>query len=646
MKLKTAFFYILILASNFNIYTQSINPCDCSLGVSSKCNLICSTGCMTCGATSYVPRPQGDNLAREMSGWMYYLHAPDGQPCYNSYGSLAATFEYTRSFNSKKIANALFCTDCITFAGSQAPNRTNSDVVADNFGLSPLFYRTLKIEPVIENFIVDLSFYFNLSDLFPGFYVQIYAPITHTKWDLGLCECIPCSSKPTSTVYNFNVGEGTPQITSINDNLLEVFPNNYMDVGVRSRPLDNLREGLAGITFADMTIPWNYGKWSFCPLEKNGVADLDVQIGLNFYESILAHFGIFAKVIVPTGHKPTGKYLFEPIVGNRGHWELGGGLTGHWLLWTSPYDDRSSFGIYFKGNVTHVFKSDEIRSFDFTDNGLLSRYLLLKELTLRSTNTITNLTSLLDEEQAITMPLYNNRLINAINFATRRAEVSIDAKGEGAVMLSYVSQGLGFDIGYNIYGRTKENICIKTDCPCDIDTLFLGIKGTEGVGTQVWTVDPVTNELSSPIIPTSNIGLNSTQSNATIFSPTTVETVDNPRLLRSTSTTLSDNLAALNYNSAASEDLELEYPSVIIANASVPPVVVNCTDLNPNSTATCAQLSQKIFVNFSYRWLDTDWFPHINLGAEIEFDSSDINKNNCRNNLNQWGIWVKGGITY
>lgn len=631
MKLKNLLLLLLLL--NNSLYSQSnldnLNCYeDCSLGKNNSCNLMCSTGCFNCGGTTYNPRSQGDNIVRELVGWAYYLHAPDNIDCYKSYCVLDLTFEFTQSFKSEEIANALFCTDCLTFSGSQLPGRANTDIVADYFGLSPLFHRALKINPVIKNYIVDLAFYANLSDVFPGFWLEIFAPVVHTKWNLGLNECSPCSVKPIATT---TIGPNlTPACNSntsttppTDGNILTTFPTNYMTVDNTTCALQDLREGLAGQTFGDMTVPWQYGKWSFCPLQKTGLADLNVQLGLNFFESIMSHFGVFIKAIAPTGNKPKAKYLFEPIVGNRGHWELGGGITTHALLWTSPYDDQAAFGIYFKGAVTHVFKGNELRSFDFTKNGFLSKYLLLKEFNISPE-------SIADINLATT---YNGNLINAINFNTRNCEVSIDAKGEAALMLSYVRQGLGFDFGYSIYGRTKENVCIKTKCPCNIDELLLGIKGTEGVGTALYSYidDIITTGLPS------NKSLNSTQSEAIISVPTTTATVDNPvELITSYS-------IGVTYNSyVIPGETNITSPSLDVAYASNPPVLVNCSDLNPNSATTCAQLSNKIFLNFSYRWLDTDWFPHLNLGSEIEFGSN----NKCYNTINQWGIWIRGGFVF
>ena len=75
---------------------------------------------------------------------------------------------------------------------------------------------------------------------------------------------------------------------------------------------------------------------------------------------------------------------------------LGLGVSGHLILWEQ--DTNHSLAIYLEGNATHLFKNSQHRSFDFCKNGLLSRYMLLKEL---------------DDSL-----MYTGNLINGINLIT------------------------------------------------------------------------------------------------------------------------------------------------------------------------------------------------------------------------------------
>ena len=132
--------------------------------------------------TTFIPRSQGANTARELVGWQRDLFR-----CYTqNYAAIAGTIEYTRSFELCGLTRKLFSTSALTFAGSQNPNQVDGvDIVADYFGLPTNFHGTLIIKPRIENVIIDLNFFFG-HDICNGLFLRVHAPITHTKWSLGL----------------------------------------------------------------------------------------------------------------------------------------------------------------------------------------------------------------------------------------------------------------------------------------------------------------------------------------------------------------------------------------------------------------------------------------------------------------------------
>ena len=65
----------------------------------------------------------------------------------------------------------------------------------------------------------------------------------------------------------------------------------------------------------------------------------------------------------PTGKRPKAEYLFEPMVGNGGHWEVGAAFTSHMLFWSSE-SGESHAGGYLDVNVTHLLKAHQKRCFD------------------------------------------------------------------------------------------------------------------------------------------------------------------------------------------------------------------------------------------------------------------------------------------
>ncbi len=561
--------------------------------------------------TTFIPRSQGANTARELVGWQRDLFR-----CYTeNYAAIAGTIEYTRSFELCDLARKLFSTPALTFAGSQNIDRVNGvDIVADYFGLPTNFHGTLIIKPRIENVIIDLNFYFGLDDICDGLFLRVHAPITHTKWSLGLDSCLACGDKfrGSSTFPLCYMGPNTPTAGQcpINATLNPIYLAPQDENA--NCTTHSLREALSGnFTFGDMLEPWRYGRFDFCPRSRTGLADIDVILGFDLLHNDYGHFAFFALTVVPTGNRPKAKFIFEPLVGNGKHWQLGGGFSGHFSFFGPTNADTCNLALYVEGNVTHVFSTDQKRSFDFlptspivkdclpvpSNDKLLSRYILLKEFDINDN--------------------YSGHLINAINFATRNCEVSIGIQSDVSAKLCFLNRGWAFDLGYNFYFQEKEKVCIKTECPCAIDQRRFGIKGLEGVCCVSYDC---TGAIATETV------LNTTQNDATMFTaelPTSAPLPTSPPFCLSWNT---------NPNPTSTSDL-------IQANLNAEPYIISCRDLNPASAAQGRMMTHKVFGHVSYTF-NSCYEPHIGIGAEAEFDG------HCDNALEQWGVWMKGGFVF
>ncbi|MBA3955028.1 hypothetical protein H0X48_06955, partial [Candidatus Dependentiae bacterium] len=297
-----------------------------------------------------IPRSVGANTARELVGWQEYINrfAPE-----STYATIAQSVGYTRSFKPQFISRTLFGDSTLVFSGSQVEDRNACDIIADNFGLSPHFKGEVHFRPVIENYFVDNQLFIGLDCFQPGLYARLQTPLVHTRWSLNMCEKqIESSQEPFA-----------PCIMSMNE----------------ETPAHSIKQALSGnFVFGDMKEPWRYGKFSPCTLTKTRLADIDLIIGHNPVNTPYSHLGLYGQLVLPTGNKPNARHIFEPIVGNGGHFEAGAGLSGHLVVWEGNCCDTLS--VYVEGNVTHLFKNRQQRSFDLCKNGPLSRYLLLKEL--------------------------------------------------------------------------------------------------------------------------------------------------------------------------------------------------------------------------------------------------------------------------
>ena len=329
--------------------------------------------------SSYLPRSyfgirsQGANTARELIGWEELVYQPN--ICDSNF-VFSTSFEYQTSFKPDRIANYLFGSSELHFVGNAVPGRDNiynTQLVAENFGLPATFNQKLFIKPKIQNYIFDFDAYLGLGSLVKGLYLRLHAPLVLSKWSLFNSCYTSCENSSGENDSQAFAPAGAYGINS--ESILSPIPIN-----------SNLREALSGNVFGDMIEPWSYGKFNFDPNLACRLADLDLIMGWNFWDCEDSHIGGFFQFVAPTGNKANPTYIFSPVIGNGKHYEFGAGITAHSILWYGCADQ--SIGVYFEGNVTHLFKNTQKRSFDFKNNGPLSRYLLLKEI-----DTVSNMTN-------------------------------------------------------------------------------------------------------------------------------------------------------------------------------------------------------------------------------------------------------------
>ncbi len=537
-----------------------------------------------CPRTLFIPRSQGTDTARELVGWEEFIHQFDVGDYYLTTGHVLG---YYRSFRPERLAQQLFGDTILRFAGSQVADRRPCELIADNFGLSPEFRGSLTINPLIENIVLDNQFFLGLDPLACGLYLRFHLPLVHTRWDLRLCPIIEEKGSKT-------------------------FPECYMAED-QTATMRSLLRAISGDTvFGDQHEPWDYGRILDGPQTKTGLADIDVIVGYDVSQSDTHHAGFYGQLVLPTGNRYNPCSVFYPMVGNARHVELGGGFSAHIVLYEYTAENNLSFWI--EGNAVHMFKNTQMRSFDFCENGLLSRYMLLKELNRVDGNLV-----------------YSGNLSNAINFATRPAEVSIAVKGDVSAKFALRTPRIIADLGYNFYGRTKETLCLRDTT----DEKIYAFKGTEGVcGLEYATVGQQPPIEFGPLV--RKIPLNSSQHCATIR---TAALPDNPQEPEKV------NPSDIIVTAFSVQEGPIEAPGVMPAFESAPPVVVTTDDLCLPSGTLPAQATHKVFGYLGYNFYDVDWCynPYLGIGGEAEFDARSLS---VRSALNQWSVFIKGGFEF
>jgi hypothetical protein len=384
------------------------------------------------GKSFFSQRSQGVNWARWMAGQAHHLYLPDTE-CIN--GTLTIIPEYTQTFRSKKIAEYLFFngTDTMTFGPAKTladgtpnpdPNAAKTDIFARNFFLNDDFQGTVVARPKVENFILDLNFYLGLDEWVQGLYLRVDVPINWTRWDLRLNETITTTG---TTIAAGILGNGAAAPSPLKS-IIEAWKG----------------ETVGGITFPALKDPMKFARVNGRH-SKTSVADITFILGYNFWLTECSHFGLNFVVVAPTGTRPKGEFFFEPVVGNGKHVAVGGGVSGHYEFWNNGCEQ--TFGVYLEGSVYHLFRAKQHRTFDLTKNGIGSRYLLFKKF-----SGVTPLVSL-------------NEVVFGPNVTTVECKVKNDVQGDAALMFDYQNCGFTFDIGYNIWGRTKDKITITGEIP-------------------------------------------------------------------------------------------------------------------------------------------------------------------------------------
>jgi hypothetical protein len=663
----------------------------------------------TVSAYSVIPyysiRNQGQDVARDLAGMTQHENLFDMDKIY---GTFAVTTEYSQTFRPNRIAEALFgpavCnSSCdgatIAVSGSRVANRGANDWLADYFYLPTDFQSTLKFSPRIRNVVVDLDFYLGLDEWACGLYMRINAPIVWSQWNLNFCESVVSTGSLNYAPGYFNT--------------YDVAPTTAVPSGVgiaRSNLLTSASAFFSGSTITDTPAtttqvvtydPLCYGKITGCARHKTALADLAVTLGYNFLNDEDYHLGVGIRMLAPTGTKPHAKYLFEPIVGNGHHWELGAEVSGHAMLWRSC-DEESNLGFFVDANITHLFKAKQTRTADL--NGLpLSRYMLAERLTTNSGTSLGGIagatgTAAATAATAPTAPVsvFAGEFAPVANLTTRDVKVSVGVQGDVAAQFTYTRCGFAMDLGYNFWGRSKEKVSCSSNCStgcssssncatscsssvaCTTTPFAPNTWALKG-DAQVYSFNRTTG-LAVPLsatesLATINAGTNVAQEGVPASNPGQLAidkrnpNVDAPQFAYNGTTigaTVLD--ASFNNGTPAADAINTSIQPVFISQAAVTGV----TNSGFNY-ATNRGISNKIYTNLSYNWVDCeDWVPYVGVGGFGEFGNGGKCGSSCSSSsaacsttnscssscstgcsstsekaaISQWGVWAKLGVSF
>lgn len=391
------------------------------------------------GQPFFAGRPQVNHWNRVVAG-MGNLFPRCDLDCFGGVGQ--AIVGYSRNFDQKSIGK-FFSPDkdkTNTFRVGAA-GRPDTDVINTNFLLGDGYESDVTLKPRIENAFIDLNFHLQLNEWVCGLWFEAHAPINWVRTSMDFDES-------TTNQGNTSISSGKLGTTSATSPF-----NTFADAWKGKQTVANTFVK-SGMDFA--RVEGRQTKWA--------LADLELALGYDFICNECSFMGVSLRVIAPTGNRPDGEFVFEPISGSGKHTQVGGGLHGYYEFWNNCCD--SSFGLFFDAHIYTMLKKTQKRTFDWKNNGKWSRYLLLKKFNDSNMQT--------------------GDVIPGTNITTVDADVKASANGEAVIMLDYQRCGFVMNVGYDIWGRSKEKICIKGEISEKV-----GIVGVIDGTTNATTVDSV-----------------------------------------------------------------------------------------------------------------------------------------------------------
>jgi len=416
----------------------------------------------------FLPKPQGYYQNQ------YLRPHDDHQNRCRQPSIISGMVSYRQSYKPEAIADLLFGTSRLNFTGSAVPDRSPTDLLADNFGLAQNFQGSLCFKPQLKTLTLDFFYHLNLPSWCEALFVEIGAPLVYSRWNLNTHQ----TNDPAAVDY---------------------FPNCYMssDPALIVQTTQTLQEAVSGnFLFGDMQTPWQAGRIPFEDIAQTRLADLSIALGADFYRGDHATARVALLTLVPTASKFNPRCVFHPLIGNADRWELGFNLMADVQ---TTWCELNQFKFYIIGNVTHPFSNHQLRSFDFLGKGPLSRYNLLEEINISRVNGVYSFST------------YANSLINGINFATRCARVSCSVQGDFTLHALYQRGGASCELGYNFWGRSQEHLkLINSSAPCNLQGHTYIFKNMNNLCTPPPTETPFfltacNLDLNSAAAPTSKV---------------------------------------------------------------------------------------------------------------------------------------------
>lgn len=320
--------------------------------------------------------------------------------------------------------------DSTTNANVDVPG--NQDIVAENFNITTNegnFCSTLAFKPKQTFVGVGFSGYCQLSN---KIWLSFEAPVIHVKNTLDMVETVtytgggPVVQTAAPATQGFN---NTPFLA----NMTQAFKNSNMQYG----KIDGSQS-------------------------KTAVAYVNLKVGYTYLHEEKRSLHMYGGLLLPTGNKPKGIYLFEPLVGNNKHFGiiLGTYFTRRFEL------KRFAVNISADSDTEFLFENTQTRSFDLAGKPW-SRY-----MGVYANNTQRLLDNATGAGGGASQMRYQTW---GVNIFTQEVKVDPHFSTNLIINASFeLPRNTAFDLGFKCFWQQDEHVTLKNP----------------------WTLGPIIGELS------------------------------------------------------------------------------------------------------------------------------------------------------
>ncbi len=360
--------------------------------------------------TFLAPRAVGTNLPMELTTWHELSYQKlEKKNGHNIFSHLVMTPFYQASNNKDDVGEYFGIgngTNSFVVGSAADFNAGNADIVGTDLihdYVNETLAGTVAFSPKQETWGVRFDYFQSFGHPFGGLFFKASMPVVYVKnnVDMGVANSV-----------NAEIGGEAFSLADFFAGNVEV--DSDMDLNSLQSPLTHAK--IAGDE------------------SKFGVADINLALGYKIHETKTDHIYLSAQIIVPTGPRPHGEFLFQPVLGNGKHFGLGARLDGAVELWKNK---NAAVRVLLDADYRYLFESSEDRTIGVKDLNLAHYYMAGK----------------LGQEEAPLFP--------AANILTQSIRVKPGSQFDLLADLSFKSGGFIIDLGYNFFYKDEEDCWMK-----------------------------------------------------------------------------------------------------------------------------------------------------------------------------------------